>query len=114
MARRRILTREGIVAAGVAVADRSGIEGVSMRSVGKELGVEGMSLYHHVTNKDDLLDALAAWVFEQIELSSGRCGVALGDGASCAVGAPGPSGASVGDRHAGVSPDPEPGALAAP
>lgn len=68
MARRRILTREGIVAAGVAVADRSGIEGVSMRSVGKELGVEGMSLYHHVTNKDDLLDALATWVFEQIDL----------------------------------------------
>lgn len=54
--------------AAAAVADRVGIAGVSMRSVGAELGVEGMSLYHHVTNKDDLLDALAAWAFAQIEL----------------------------------------------
>ena len=37
-----------------------------MRSVGRELGVEAMSLYHHVTNKEALLDALADWVFEQV------------------------------------------------
>ncbi len=39
-----------------------------MRSVGAELGVEGMSLYHHVANKDALLDALAEWAVAQIEL----------------------------------------------
>lgn len=61
-----------IVAAAAAVADRSGIAGVSMRTVGKELGVEGMSLYHHLKGKDELLDALAGWVFEQIELPPAR------------------------------------------
>lgn len=68
MPRRGTLSRDRIVAAAAAVADRSGIAGVSMRTVGKELGVEGMSLYHHLKGKDELLDALAGWVFEQIEL----------------------------------------------
>ncbi len=39
-----------------------------MRAVGKELGVEAMSLYHHVEGKDALLDALADWWFTQVEL----------------------------------------------
>lgn len=39
-----------------------------MRNVGKELGVEAMSLYHHVRNKEALLDGLAEWLFEQIEV----------------------------------------------
>lgn len=42
-----------------------------MRKVGRELGVEGMSLYHHVRSKDDLLDALATWAVEQIDMPSG-------------------------------------------
>src|SRR5690606_22730266 len=46
----------------------SGYAAISMRNVGKELGVEAMSLYHHVANKDALLDALADWVFARIEL----------------------------------------------
>ncbi|HSO70119.1 MAG TPA: TetR/AcrR family transcriptional regulator, partial [Arachnia sp.] len=57
-----------IVEAAVVVADRSGLSGVSMRTVGRELGVEAMSLYHHVANKDALLDALADWIFSLIEL----------------------------------------------
>lgn len=65
---RRPLSRERIVTAAAAVADRSGLAGVSMRSVGKELGAEAMSLYHHVAGKDDLLDGLADWVFTCIEL----------------------------------------------
>lgn len=72
MSRRGTLTRERIVAAAAAVADRSGIVGVSMRTVGKELGVEGMSLYHHLKGKEELLDALAAWAFEQIDLPPAR------------------------------------------
>jgi AcrR family transcriptional regulator len=39
-----------------------------MRNVGKELGVEAMSLYHHLDRKDALLDGLADWMFTQIEL----------------------------------------------
>lgn len=67
MARRAALTRERVLAAAAAVADRGGLGALSMRSVGKELGVEAMSLYHHVRNKDDLLDGLADWAFAEIE-----------------------------------------------
>lgn len=68
MPRRTPLSRERIVAAAASVADASGLAAVSMRSVGRELDVEAMSLYHHVANKDHLLDALADWVFAHIEL----------------------------------------------
>ncbi len=68
MARRTPLTRDGIVEAAVAVADRSGQEALSMRNVGKELGVEAMSLYHHVAGKEALLDLVVDWVFAGIEL----------------------------------------------
>lgn len=42
------------------------------RTVATELGVEAMSLYHHVANKDALLNALADWVFALIELPDPR------------------------------------------
>ncbi len=61
------LSRRRVVEAAVAVADRVGLAAVSMRKVGAELGVEAMSLYHHVAGKDDLLDALADWIFTGIE-----------------------------------------------
>lgn len=54
------------------VADAGGLAAVSMRNVGKELGVEAMSLYHHVASKEALLDALADWVFSLIELPAAR------------------------------------------
>ncbi|NDL59587.1 TetR/AcrR family transcriptional regulator [Phytoactinopolyspora mesophila] len=68
MTERPSLSRELIVEAAVRVADRGGMAQVSMRNVGKELGVEAMSLYHHLAGKDDLLDGLADWIFTQIEL----------------------------------------------
>lgn len=68
MTARTPLSRERIAAAAAAVADRVGVSAVSMRSVAKELGVEAMSLYHHVPSKDALLDDLVNWVFERIEL----------------------------------------------
>ena len=68
MARRTPLTAHRIVEAAVAVADRGGLDQVSMRHVGRELGVEAMSLYHHLAGKDALLDALASWAWSQIEL----------------------------------------------
>lgn len=64
----RPLSRPRIVEAAVEVADDDGFAAISMRNVGKRLGVEAMSLYHHIANKDALLDALADWVFGQIEL----------------------------------------------
>lgn len=57
-----------IIEAAAAVADRGGLAGVSMRTVAKELGVEAMSLYYHVKNKEALLDALASWVVAQFYL----------------------------------------------
>lgn len=61
------LNRERVVEAAAAVADRAGIAGVSMRSVGRELGVEAMSLYHHIASKHALLDALGDWLMLQVE-----------------------------------------------
>jgi len=68
MTQRPALNQERIVEAAVRVADGGGIGQVSMRNVGTGLGVEAMSLYHHLAGKDELLDLLADWVFTQIEL----------------------------------------------
>lgn len=68
MADRQPLTARRVIEAAAAVADRGGLTAVSMRNVGAELGVEAMSLYHHVANKAALLDGLADWVFEQFAL----------------------------------------------
>jgi AcrR family transcriptional regulator len=65
---RGTLSPEQVVLAAVTVADRGGLAAVSMRRVGQEIGVEAMSLYHHVPGKDALLDRLADWVFAQIDL----------------------------------------------
>ncbi|MGO1584193.1 MAG: TetR/AcrR family transcriptional regulator [Actinomycetaceae bacterium] len=65
---REPLSVASIVAGAAAVADEGGLGAVSMRSVGRRLGVEAMSLYHHVDGKGALLDALADWVYAQIEL----------------------------------------------
>ena len=63
------LTRERVVSAAIELADRDGIESLSMRKLAQELGVEAMSLYTHVRNKDDLLNALADAVIGQIPTS---------------------------------------------
>ena len=68
MPRRPALSADGIVEAAVSVADDGGLAQVTMRSVGRELGVEAMSLYHHLTGKEALLDRLADWAFTQIEI----------------------------------------------
>ncbi|WP_404390093.1 TetR/AcrR family transcriptional regulator [Humibacillus xanthopallidus] len=68
MTDRPALSRQRIIDAASRVADDRGLAGVSMRNVGTELGVEAMSLYHHISGKDDLLDGLADWVFTGIEL----------------------------------------------
>jgi AcrR family transcriptional regulator len=68
------LTRERVLAAAVALADRGGIGSLSMRKLAQELGVEAMSLYHHVANKDDILDGLVDVVFGEIDLPTGEEG----------------------------------------
>ena len=67
-ARRRVpLTRERVLTAAVALADVRGADALSMRNVARALGVEAMSLYHHVANKSDLLDGMIDLVFSEIE-----------------------------------------------
>ncbi|MFD1547530.1 TetR/AcrR family transcriptional regulator C-terminal domain-containing protein [Nonomuraea guangzhouensis] len=68
--RRTQLTRERVVAAAIELADRDGIEAVSMRRLAQELGVEAMSLYTHVRNKDDLLDGMVDAVIDEIPITA--------------------------------------------
>jgi AcrR family transcriptional regulator len=68
------LTRERVLHAAVALADRDGVRALSMRRLAQELGVEAMSLYHHVANKDAILDGIIDLVFAEIELPSGDAG----------------------------------------
>jgi AcrR family transcriptional regulator len=65
------LTRERVLHAAVALADASGSETLSMRRLGEALGVEAMSLYNHVANKEDLLDGMIDVVFAEIDLPTG-------------------------------------------
>lgn len=60
------LSRERVLAGAVALADRDGLEAVTMRQLASELGVEAMSLYYHVANKDELLDGMVELVMEEI------------------------------------------------
>jgi AcrR family transcriptional regulator len=57
-----------VLHAAVALADESGSEFLSMRKLGEAVGVEAMSLYHHVANKDDLLDGIVDLVVGEIEV----------------------------------------------
>ncbi len=62
------LSRERIVRAAILLADEDGLDTVSMRRIGHRLGVEAMSLYNHVPNKDAVLDGMVDRLVEQIEL----------------------------------------------
>ncbi|MEO8702068.1 MAG: TetR/AcrR family transcriptional regulator C-terminal domain-containing protein [Kofleriaceae bacterium] len=55
---RKPLTRETILDAAIVILDRDGMAGLSMRRLGAAVGVEAMSLYNHVPNKDALLDGI--------------------------------------------------------
>lgn len=61
------LSRDRILRAALAFADEHGLEALSMRKLGQELGFEAMSLYNHVKNKDDLLDGMLELVLAETE-----------------------------------------------
>ena len=62
------LSRERVLQGAVAVADAGGIASLTIRSLAAELGVKPMSVYHHVANKDEILDGIVDIVFSEIEL----------------------------------------------
>ncbi len=66
--RRAPLSRERALATAVEIADTDGIDGLTMRKLAQALGVEAMSLYHHVSSKSDILDGMVDLVFAEIEL----------------------------------------------
>ena len=61
------MSRERVLRAAVEYADRNGIEALSMRKLARELGVEAMTLYYYVANKNDLLEGMADLVAAEIE-----------------------------------------------
>ncbi|MCB9739490.1 MAG: TetR/AcrR family transcriptional regulator [Deltaproteobacteria bacterium] len=62
------LSQERVLQAALALCDAEGIAKLSMRRIAQRLGVEAMSLYHHVANKDAILDGLVDAVFAEIAL----------------------------------------------
>jgi TetR/AcrR family tetracycline transcriptional repressor len=65
--RREPLTRERILQAALHIMDDEGLEAVTMRRLGRELGVEAMSLYNHVKDKEDILDGILEVVMAEFE-----------------------------------------------
>ena len=68
-ANRVTLTPQTVVEGALALADSEGLEAVTIRRLAEELGVTPMALYWHFRSKDELLDGVAASIFEEIDLS---------------------------------------------
>jgi AcrR family transcriptional regulator len=62
------LSRELVLRTALRLADEGGIESLSMRKIAQELGVQAMSLYNHVENKDDIIDGIVDMVVGEIEV----------------------------------------------
>ena len=71
--RRTPLTRDRVLRAAISLVDADGIDALSMRKLGRALGVEAMSLYNHVARKEDILDGIADHVLKQIDLPTAGC-----------------------------------------
>jgi TetR/AcrR family transcriptional regulator, tetracycline repressor protein len=65
---KRPLTRRRILRAALRLIDRDGLDRLSMRRLGAALGVEGMALYRHVGNKQQLLEGVVEVLLEELEL----------------------------------------------
>lgn len=68
---RETLSRDRALTVAMALADAEGLEALTMRKLAAKLGVEAMSLYHHVPNKSVILDGMVDLVFAEIELPAG-------------------------------------------
>ena len=68
MARRTPLSKDRVLRTAAELADEHGLEALSMRRLARKLGVEAMSLYNHVANKDEILNGILDLVVGEIEL----------------------------------------------
>jgi AcrR family transcriptional regulator len=66
--RRQKLSRDGILQAALRLADEEGIDALSMRRLGQALSVEAMSLYKHVSGKEDILDGISDLVMLEVDV----------------------------------------------
>src|SRR6476660_1370642 len=60
------LERDEIVARALAIVRAEGVDALSMRRLAKDLDVSTMAIYHHVTDKPELMDAMLGWVWLEI------------------------------------------------
>lgn len=67
---RQPVTRERVLRAGIAMADTEGLAALTMRALGEALGVQAMSLYNHVNDKEDILDGMVDLVVAEIDVPS--------------------------------------------
>ena len=68
---REPLSKDRVLRAAIELADREGIEALSMRRLASELGVEAMSLYYYVKSKDDILEGIVDLALSEVEPPSG-------------------------------------------
>ena len=67
---RLALTRDRVLLAGIALADEKGLGPLSMRHLADVFGVRAMSLYNHVSHKDDLIDGMVDIIVSRIAVSA--------------------------------------------
>src|SRR5262249_18639049 len=68
MARSRTTSEEAIVSAALDLIEQEGVNALTMRGLGRRLGVEGMALYTYFRSKDDLLDAAAERIVGELDV----------------------------------------------
>ncbi len=66
------LSRERVLQVTLGLADQVGLDSLSMRRLGQELGVEAMALYHHFASRDEIVDGLVDLVFAEVDLPLGE------------------------------------------
>lgn len=69
-ARKDTLSRDRVMREAIALADQQGIQALSMRKLGQRLGVEAMSLYNHVEDKEDILDGMVDLIITEIDVGA--------------------------------------------
>ena len=107
---RRPLTRDAIVEAAMALLDRDGLSGLSMRRLAQELGAGAASLYWHVRTKEELLSLMLDRIVGEGRPPEGRtrplAGTGQGDGARIAPTPAPATGTRLRSRWGGSQPDP--------
>lgn len=74
------LSRDRVVAEALRIVDQDGLDALTMRALGKRLGVDPMAVYYHIPNKDALLDGIVEAVWAELSLPPPRQYIGDGDG----------------------------------